>query len=158
MTNIYYNVETPDKKYSAWIADKKYLPVGDKCFEEKIYNPEAPRETWDRIVNMASLASHKNRYLLEPQPFIVVLKSVDALQAKDKAHYDKLVGQLFKHGASVYFFDEQALITKENPRGLADNKEFGLAMSKLEAKGVVYGTGKRVELPDLPKRKNIIEI
>ena len=36
MTNIYYNVETADKKYAALSGDKRYLPVGDNCFSEKI--------------------------------------------------------------------------------------------------------------------------
>ena len=53
MTNIYYNVETLDRKYLA-LVDKKYLPMGDKCFEEKIYDPKAPRETWDKIVEISS--------------------------------------------------------------------------------------------------------
>ena len=159
MTNIYYNVETADKKYAALSGDKRYLPVGDNCFSEKIDNPEAPRETWDRIINMASLASHKNRRLLEPQPFTVVVKSVEALQATDKAHYDKLVGQLFKHGASVYFLDEQTLVSRENPKGLTENKEFDLAMSQLEAKGAKKNKTQRVTLPkELPSKRTAFEI
>ena len=157
MTNIYYNVETLDRKYLA-LVDKKYLPMGDKCFEEKIYDPKAPRETWDKIVNMASIAKHKKRRSPNPEPFVVVIKSVESLQAKDRAHYDKLVGELFKHGADIYFLDEQALLTKEKPNGLDGNKKLDLAMSRLEAKGVLNGTSKRVTLPDVSNKRGVIEI
>lgn len=160
MSVIYYNTETKDKKYSIWPYGKDALPAGKyHCFDEKIDNPDATRKNWDRIVNMASVAKHTKKHNFQPEPFVVMISSVEALQAKDKAHFDKLIGQVIKHGAFIQFAKENITLSKDNPNGLGENKEFDLAMAQLEAKGAKKDKNQRVTLPaELPARRNIIEI
>lgn len=160
MPVVYYNTETKDNKYFIWPHDKAALPSGQyHCFEEKIDNPYAPRKNWDRIVNMASVAKHKNKHNFQSEPFVVMIDSIEALQVKDKAHFDKLIGEIIKHGAFVQFAKENASFSKDYPNGLSDTKEFSLAMAQLEAKSAKKDKSQRVTLPkDLPAKRNVIEI
>ena len=159
MTVIYYNTETVDKKYSIWPHGRDALPNGKYyCFNEKIDSPDAQRKEWDRIINMASVAKSKRKLLLQSEPFMVQISSVEALQAIDKNHFDKLIEQVTKQGGCVMFAKENAMISKDNSTLRSENKEFDMAMAQLEAKDVKTGSSKRVTLPNLPKRHTHYEI
>lgn len=156
---VYYNTETKDKKYAIWSHGSDTLPRGFKCFNEKIDNPEAPRQFWTQIINMAAIEKQKRKRSLAVEPMVVQVESVEALQAKDKAHFDKLIAQVTKHGACVNFVKENIMLNNEITYEQGVNKDFDLAMAKLEAKSAKTDKSQRVHLPETHSlKKGVIEI
>ena len=151
---VYYNTETKDKKYTVWPYGSDTLPYGVKCFNEKIDNPEAPRKFWTQIVNMASIEKQKRKRSLVVQPMVIQIESVEALQAKDKPHFDKLIAQVTKYGACVNFAKEGVMLSNEITYERGENNEFDLAMAKLEAQAAKTDKAQRVHLPDVHSLKN----
>lgn len=116
MAVLNYNVETRLRKYTV-------STPADKCFEEKLIGKDAPRTAWAEMMLYAQKEKILNRTRLEPQPTIIKVSSLAALQCKNEAHFQHLVSEILRHNASLYSLKEEAFFSNDCPEGISNKPE-----------------------------------
>ena len=111
-----YNVENRLKKYTV-------LTPANRCFNENMPTKDSPRPAWAQMMLFVQKENIQNRNRLDPQPIIIKIRSMAAMQCRSEAQFQHLISEAVRHGASVYSVAEDALFNKNYPQGITNQPE-----------------------------------
>lgn len=109
-----YNVENQIQKFEV-------NTPADRYFEENLPQKDSPRHAWAQMMLLAQKEKMLNRMRLEPQPVLIKISSITALQCRSEKQFQALISEAVRHGASVYSIKEETLFNKEYPNGISNN-------------------------------------
>lgn len=113
-------------------------------YEDVVSDENSARPGWGTVIKRCKTLKS---YLKRTNPcdkVVVMIKSLEALQAKNRADLYRQIGYILAEGACLYSEDESATFTREAPRGVSsDPKKLETALEKIEPKPGIVRVSRR---------------